>query len=158
MSLLNRVSPVESLQEIESAQSDRYWEAMALAVSDGGHSYGACYLLGYVIELAIKSAYYRFVGASPVADVGRHLQASGLKGRERHDLEAWYEILFSSRIQRGNPMDPVVAGAFKQRIQVAARHWREILRYRRAIPAESECNELLGIADWLIRNHRSLWS
>ena len=57
MALLDRIAPYDSIREMEIAGVDRYWDGLTCALD--GRYFGACYLLGYAIEMTLKVACFR---------------------------------------------------------------------------------------------------
>jgi len=161
MGLLNRIEPHDSVREMEAAGIDRYWDGLACALE--GRYFGACYLLGYAIEMTLKVAYFKFSRVSESDDLRHELRRALDMARTRgitnlHDLKFWAEALVRTRDDQCRPMDPVVAGALIGYVSDAAQHWKEVLRYRRSIPAMDECHDLLHVADWILGRHPQLWS
>ena len=54
--------PFETWLSMEQAAEQRYWDGSALAASDAGHETGAVYLLGYTVEMLLKTACFRTAG------------------------------------------------------------------------------------------------
>lgn len=162
MGLIARSASYDSVQEMDAARLDRYWDALACAHDD--RDFGACYLFGYVIEMSLKLAYFRFIDVPPADDLGELLRRAGRGSRfskkpgRLHNVESWAEELLEIRQRRGRPFDPALAGAVTSRAAQVAGNWSEVMRYRRSIPAGDEACQLLEQADWFIGNHQALWS
>ena len=71
----------ETIQDMESAAEDRYWEGWELAVQ--GHHVGAIYVLGYVAEMLLKINAFRVDGALPGDPVGPRLGPAKTFGQAR---------------------------------------------------------------------------
>ncbi len=161
MGLLDRINASDTLSEFDDAARDRYWDALTCAVD--GRYFAACYLWGYTIEMVLKTAYFRVIGVDDSEDLRPELQNARAMARARgvrnlHDLLFWSESLIATRRQRGVPMSPALAVALSARVSQAAEHWREVMRYRRAILASDESHEMLRVAEWVLSNDTQLWS
>jgi len=161
MSLLVRMASNDSIHEMEAAGHDRYWDA--LACSCDNREFGACYLIGYTVEMALKTAYFSFLGVPPADDLGPRLnmvrRSPMFQGRRRnlHHLLAWAELLVETRTQRGRPLNPLVASALLIRVGEFVWNWSEVMRYRASVGAEDEAIRLFRGADWILANHLQLW-
>jgi hypothetical protein len=155
------MAQVDSIQQMEAARADRYWDALACGCD--GRTFGACYLLGYAVEMALKTAYFRFLGVPTRADLRPHLLSQAVsvyfRGRQRrlHDLVAWAELLILTRIQRGRPLDSMVASGLLTHVGEVALNWSEVMRYRRAIDAESEAVIVFRGEEWVHAHYDQLW-
>lgn len=166
MALLTRMTTRDTWSEMESAALHRYFDGLQLATSERDRFTGALYVLGYAAEMLVKTAYYRFRGVGPSADVTRELNgmrdravALGLLWRgNKHNLESLAALLVLERMAQGSAMDPVFAAQFQARISGVAAHWSEVLRYKGVVTLESELAEVFGSVDWLLANHAHLWS
>jgi hypothetical protein len=73
MSFVARVQSIEAWDTwrgMESAADERFWDGVSLAKGDQPRRAGAIYLLGYVAEMVLKVAYFRFTGIPPSSDLG----------------------------------------------------------------------------------------
>jgi hypothetical protein len=160
VALLDRIANRDSIQEMDAARSDRYWDALACAGDD--RDFGACYLFGYVIEMLLKVAYFRFIAIPPSDDLRPFLVSVGRSPRfarrgRLHNIESWAEELLEVRQRRWRPLDPSLAGALLMNTAEVAANWSEVLRYRRSIPAGDEATQLLRLADWFVDHRDALW-
>jgi hypothetical protein len=160
MGLLARGAAYDSVPEMDAACNDRYWDALTCALD--GRDFAACYLLGYAIEMLLKTACFRFLGVPVTANLQPHLiavrQQPRFRGVSLHDIQAWVDYLLDVRNRRGQPLDAALAGALVIRVATVAQHWSEVMRYRRAIPAADEANELHRQFEWLVNRYIQLWS
>lgn len=160
MGLVLRSSSYDSVQEMDAARNDRYWDGLSCAVD--GREFGGCYLLGYAIEMALKLAYFRFRGVAPTDNLAKELSTARQLARKRnanlHNLGFWVDTLIAERCDTGDPLDPALAGALQMLVSNATRQWSEILRYRRSIPARAECEELCEAYNWIMDHYHRLWS
>ena len=151
---------------MEAAARHRYLDGLLLATSDRERLTGAMYLLGYVAEILVKTAYYRLRGVRPFDDVADELH--GMRNRARtlgfpwqgnwHNLESLAGLLVVERAATGSPMEPLFAAEFQARAASVGGHWSEILRYKEAATFESELDEVFESVEWLVANHAQLWS
>ena len=95
----------KTLAEFEQAWTQRYVEGMRLLEEEATHT-GGIYLLGYVAEMILKVAYFRFVGAASDDPIKALLTTTSFKtaiknvGVETefyHSPRFWTELLVSTR-------------------------------------------------------------
>lgn len=168
MSLISRISGFDTWAELERAAEERYWDGMALATDPEGRHCGAVYLWGYVAEMLLKVAYYRFRNkVKPTDDVQAELvgiparaKLLGLRwpARNLHRLNSLALLLIEERKIESNPMDPYVAAQLQGHVNLLMGHWTEILRYKDEKATPFESSEVLNSIDWLWSNWSSLWS
>ncbi len=164
MSFLTRLSvaePYETWSGMEQAATQRFWDALALATAEAGHEAGAVYLLGYVAEMLIKTAYFRFVGVPAGRDIAPALRIvrshSLWTGRNLHDLRSWIDFLIDIRRLQGLPLSPPTAGMVRIQVLKIEVHWRESLRYTSQAATLAELDETFTGVEWLRDNHALLW-
>lgn len=167
MSLLGRVSRIDSIGELEHAARLRYYDGLSLALSESHNSTGAVYLLGYVAEMLLKTAYYRVRGMGPTDDTwpllrGMNDQAALVRfdwqsGRTRHNLEDLAGLLVEVRRNCGPEIDPYFASTLQGHAKVVALHWNERLRYKSVLALEDEVVDVIESIDWLVANYEALW-
>jgi hypothetical protein len=63
----------------------------------------------------------------------------------------------TTRVQQGQSLPAGFAGELIARVAEAKANWREVMRYRRSIPAAAEADLLNGIAEWFMENHLAMW-
>lgn len=164
----------ETIQDIDTAADERYWEAYELAVQ--GRHFGAIYLFGYVAEMLLKSAGFRFDGALPGDYVATRLAPAKAYGRVRfplvdpesyHSLQFWVAFLEEKRADAGRPLPAALSTELRTRTGRVYDRWWVSMRYRAShlpplsISPISLNNELLQLIEdisWLKHNHLSLWS
>lgn len=169
MDLLTRIAPHDSIDEMEAAREDRYSDSLTCALD--GREFAACYLMGYVIEMLLKSAFYRFDGVPLVADLRGGLRSARKHPRFKpvtgspsilahglHNIRAWGDHLIDTRQRTGRALDVRVASRLVYELCWVQNNWSETLRYRRSIPASDEVHRFLKIADWLRSEYVTLWS
>jgi len=61
----------ETVQDLDLAAEERYWEGLELMAD--GHTGAGIYLMGYAAEMKLKVAYSRLQGASPGADARSYI-------------------------------------------------------------------------------------
>lgn len=162
MAFWSRLTTVETWPEIESAAEQRFWDGLALVTSGGRGETGAVYLFGYVVEMLLKTAYFRVRGVARHADTSterRHARrlAAGYGRRNDHDLNYWVFVLERMRDVSGRPLDPAVSGAIRFRVGIVADHWNESLRYRDAQPTEDEIHDVLRNVEWIREHYKDMW-
>ncbi len=162
MGLLNQTSSIDSIQEMEQAREDRFRDGLACAQS--ARFFAACYLLGYVIEMAMKLAYFRVRSVAITQNLVGELKAARQMARKRgvrnlHDIAFWADTLISERRNMGRPLETELAIELASRARQVSRDWAEVLRYRRSVPAEDAYVRLRTQVEWFLTvKQRELWS
>lgn len=173
------VSLRETIQDLNEAAEDRYWEAYELAVQ--GQPYGAMYLFGYVAEMFLKSAGFLFDGASLNDQVGPRLGPAKVFGSSHfshvhcesyHSILFWAEFLIEKRARaasgRAGPAPFPVPLASELRIRAMRIHqrWMVEMRYRSprvpplrgsSISIGDELLQLMEDVSWMRDNHSKFW-
>ncbi len=158
-------SELETLQEMEFAAEDKYWEGIELLSS--GRGGGGVYLLGYVAEMLLKIAYFRFIGARPADRVGAYLGPARNAGRllipgidreQYHSLRFWASLLFQRRRQEHRPLPDDVAAPFRQRTRRLYQAWWVEMRYRRDRCEAWDSHNVYEDVTWLRNHYAALWS
>lgn len=146
---------------MELAAEQRYWDGLTLALAGAGNTTGALYLLGYVPEMLLKTAYFRVMSISPADNIGPYLKAvyrdTRWRGGNLHNLKSWLYLLNDVRFLQGNPWNPVLAATVERHILTIDAHWRESLRYTPLAANDAELEETLASVDWLLVNYDVLW-
>jgi hypothetical protein len=162
MSFLARLAllePEETCPRLQAAAMERFWDGFDLATSKDERRLAAVYLLGYVVEVFLKVAFFR-VRAWP-ADQPIDLDAvrthAAWAGGNLHNLTGLADVLIAERGILNRPLDPVFAGELRRRVLVVASHWRENLRYRATPALGEELAEVCQSVDWLVANAEELW-
>jgi hypothetical protein len=148
---------------MESAAERRLWDAFVLAASHEGAETSAVYLLGYVAEIVLKTAFYRERGLSRFVDtaaarrLARSYRAAYRRSPNDHDLQYWLFVLERIKSAHGRRLSPAFLGAVALRIGLLADNWNESLRYRDARPTPAELNQVLDSVEWIWKNRKRLW-
>jgi hypothetical protein len=166
MGLVSRISGIDTWSELERAADERYWDGIVLAVDREGRHSGAVYCWGYVVEMKLKTAYYRVRGVPSSTDLQTELR--GIPDRARalglawvgslHNLVSLVSLLIIERRIRGQPLNSGLAQELRRHIAIVGDHWTETLRYKdtRATPEES--SEVMNSVDWLLAHAHELWN
>ena len=151
----------DSIHEMEAAREDRYWDALACSCEN--RDFGACYLIGYAVEMGLKTAYFNFLGVPPANDLRQSLTSVArsplFSGRRRnlHHLLAWAEALIETRVLHGRVLDPLLASTLLIRVGEFVWNWSEVMRYRASVDAQDEAVRLFRGADWIFAHYPRLW-
>jgi len=160
-SRLALAEPFETWPLMELAAEQRYWDGLNLAMGEKGCETGALYLLGYVAEMLLKTAYFRINSISPSDNIAPHLrtanQHSRWRGGNLHNLRSWFYLLDDVRTYRGNPWSPVLVATVERHVLTVDAHWRESLRYTSVAANDAELEETFASVDWLLANYNVLW-
>lgn len=158
----------QTVQDCELAAEDRYYEGLELIAA--GRFSGGIYLLGYVAEMILKHAYFRFREKRPADLVKPLLGPAKNQARNSslallrnvshelyHSLAFWARLLVAVRQQKGFPLAPDLRNTLLQRSRRMYRNWSVDLRYKRDHPTEREVQTFLDDVSWLRANHVALW-
>jgi hypothetical protein len=164
----------DTIRKLEAAATRRYAEASRLSADE---PLGALYLFGYVVEIRLKTAYYRLMGLAPddllddrpAGAIGspralaegqvRTLLGLGPGAPVGHNLNGWVQLIVSART--GHALGPLGADFEKElvdRVGEAAKCWAEFLRYRANRPYNRESEAVTAAARFLKLKYRTLWS
>jgi len=162
MSLLTRlavIEPQETWPRLRSAATERFWDGFDLATSGEDRRLGAIYLLGYVVEMLLKVAFFRVREwpTNQAVDLGAVKAHTAWVGGNLHNVTGLADLLIAERGILNRPFDPVFAGELRRRVLIVASHWRENLRYRSAVAETDELAEVYQSVDWLVTNADELW-
>jgi hypothetical protein len=172
---LVRRSGRDSLGKLEAAAIRRMREAEALLAA--GQRLGAVYLYGYVIEISLKTSYYRLIGLVSATLVDKQLHRFpaentikamvGLPAHPQgptiagHNVIGWARLIDEYRsalLPWRVPLDANLATEMHSRMQDAFNCWAEFLRYRANLPYNREVQTMRETARWTRRHYRELWS
>jgi hypothetical protein len=164
----------ETLQDMESAADDRFWEGLELATQ--GRLLGALYVWGYVAEMLLKVGAFRVDGASPGEMVGPRLGPAKVYGKARfshigyesgHSVEFWAAFLREKRVDAGRPFSAVAWSDLALRASNIHARWLVSLRYRSltlpplatsAIDFQAETLQMSEDIGWILNNRVALRS
>jgi len=154
----------ETLSDVLVAADDRYREAEELLV--GQHFDGCVYLLGYSVEMWLKSACLRLRNVPPFAAVKPVLGPlkSWMKGTaphvpftNYHDLAFLGQCVVHLRLAQGRPLAAALHAELQRRIIVGFHdEWIVDMRYRRAALTAAEAWAALDNAWWMKSNWTQL--
>lgn len=154
----------ETWSGMELAAERRLSDAFILAVSSERSETAAVYLWGYVVEIVLKTAYFREMGRSRFVDISetRRLAATTYRGAygrrgNDHDLLYWLFVLERVKFSHGHPIRPEYLGSLRLHIGIVADNWSESLRYHHAQPTPQELNEVYESVEWIWKNRNRLW-
>ena len=172
---LVRRSGCDSLGKLEASVLLRMREAEALYL--GGQRLGAVYLYGYVIEISLKTAYYRVIGLVSATVIHKQLHRLpaenaikaliGLPSHPQgaaspgHNVIGWARLLEQERATPAPgrvPLDANLATELHNRMQDVFNCWAEFLRYRANLPYNEEVQTMRDSARWIRRHYANLWS
>jgi hypothetical protein len=167
---------------LHAAAQERFYDGVLLATGPEERRLGAIYLFGYVMELLLKTAFYRGCDFErtrvvvPRRDLENHPAWSdarrplsdaqmGRQPRNLHDLEQLARaVIVLRRRPPSRPYDPVFAGEVIRTVGDVSRHWRESLRYKHAkrdgktLVSMAQLQEVRAGVSWLLINQERLWS
>lgn len=157
MDLRARVLKHESLGELERAGQARFEESFLLAVR--GRRHAAAYLLGYYVEIALKTTFFRCFGFSVSESIRRKdLKAAsqlvheqlGIKDdhEQYHNPVFWANAIVRLREMEGLKTAGELSRELLWRAQRIASNWVVAMRYT---------DNLVRIEDWNAISEDALW-
>lgn len=149
----------DCIATVRNAADLRFHEGLALRRQRQWTS--AIYLMGYAIEMCVKSAVFQLDGftarqAITLQDMRRLVRFGcaqyGLSApRNLHDFAFWTLLLVQHRLGLARPFrNPTTAQEVVRRSQETYRRWREILRYRTNVPYRHEVARVADNARWFL--------
>lgn len=159
LDLLQLVPTQDTVGEMETAREDRYWDALATAMES--REFAVCYLLGYVVEMAPKTAFFRISGEPSNAPLGPLLKkwqpptSSGKK--DLHNLRDWADALIDTRKRLGRPLEPALATKLISSAAWASKNWAPNMRYKASVPAQPVVERFVGTVDWFRAKYVDFW-
>lgn len=125
------------------------------------------YLFGYVFEILVKTAYYRFVGLRSTDSVAHELRGLPSKAKSlglewqgnRHNVESVAQLLIRQRRSQDRPLHEAVGPSLVGHAAKLSRfEWSEKLRYKNVVASDSELLSVRNSVDWVRANYAALWS
>jgi hypothetical protein len=154
----------ELLQDVELAAAERLGDARRLLLH--GNSTGAAYLAGYVAEMHLKQAVFRFDGARPNDRVVARLNPArrwaqraipAYRFSSFHDVLFWALVLRQKRRDRGRPLpEPLEQNLIRLATRLS-RTWSVNLRYREREVTPEAARIVCEDVAWFARNRFHLW-
>jgi hypothetical protein len=154
----------ELLQDFELASAERYQDARELLVK--GNATGATYLSGYVAEMLLKNAVFRFDGARPADRVFPRLapakkwaqkELPSLKFTTYHNVLFWAHVLRKKRMIKGRPLAEPIAQNLLRIAWRVERAWDVQLRYFGREVSMQAALRVFDDVTWIKKNHSHLW-
>lgn len=165
MRLSQRIKNGEELvQDFELAAEERFVDAQELLAR--GQSTGAAYLVGYVAEMLLKNAVFRFDGARPSDRVSQRLWPAkkwaqkalpALPFTNFHSVWFWAHVLREKRRRRGLPLPEAVAQNLIRLAFRLERTWAVELRYFGLEVDADHATRVMADVAWIRRNKEQLW-
>lgn len=157
-------TPKDSIQHFENARQDRFREGLCLWLHQAETSRsGACYLLGFSVEIGMKAAYFRVLGRGLADDIDKSdllavktRHPTLIKDESFHSLMFWAYALDDLRVQQGRPFVPGLSLELGRRSQAAYNRWRVGLRYRTDTTSPADLETLVETASWFDRIYTTL--
>jgi hypothetical protein len=152
----------DRLRAFEHAADRRFEEAEILRAN--GRYLMAIYLYGYVIEIYLKAACFRFYGCSVSQeiteeyrrDVAAKARIYGIDVPGPHDLLNWARLLVESIQTRSRRTNPILLRGVSTQALIAHQHWRPEMRYRATTASEKECEAVRFASDWFAINYTKI--
>ena len=158
MSLRERLPKHDTVGEFELARADRLEDALVLAA--GGRRMGAIYVLGYFVEITLKSAFFQYFGFSE-DDAIRPIDLRAAAQIAKTDLQVetdpvsyhspvfWGRACIAIREKLGVPWPRSLRLELENRIQRLNSNWSVSMRYSRDVSSSDDWVPLLDDALWL---------
>ena len=158
---------VTTLQDADLATEDRLREGQFLVAN--GFPAAGVYLMGYVAETLLKTAYVRI--AHPRARPGYNLGASLREARvvgdvllpyidadSFHSIRYWAMLVEAVRRGQGREMPDALRLPFEAHTEYLHRYWKVDMRYLPADVLPSEAVQYEQSVLWVRVHHTDLWS
>ncbi len=146
--------PFETWPNLKAAAETRYWDAMALAVSESDRAAGAIYLFGYAAEMLLKAAYCQYNQRSPTDDMYTFLRGDRLTV---HPVLIIATALIDARRISGNPMNAGVATDLVFHATLIDADRDVTMRYYDFPATKDELNDVLTSVEWMRENYTRMW-
>ncbi len=158
-------SQPETLGMFELAWEQRYLEGERLLLTEDTRA-GGIYLLGYVAEMVMKAAYFRFTGAESedrvlwliegkeFKDVARQV---GSPSEHNHSIEFWLEALLNERKRKNRTLPRHLQMTLQTYVQTIHNGWSVEMRYLALQFSGTEWREYQTAIQWLKNRHQTLW-
>lgn len=157
----------DSIQEFEQARQDRLWDGLTLW-SDGhpNSPSGAVYLLGYSVEMALKCAYFRFLGLR-ISDPITKAELSTARAKAKllgvvvdaesfHSVLFWCDLLRAERLAANKPLPLHVDQRLVSEAKIVYDRWWVEMRYKAGRTTSAVLENLIAAAEWFDRNYQQL--
>lgn len=168
MPLVNRLAGRETVSDMLLASNARYEEGLALL--DAGYQDGGIYLLGYVAEMILKTAFCQIDTTAPLyvtvesrfGIAERHWPRVSSLPRPsgyKHSLIFWEAVLPAERTARGKPaLGIMVSETLSRCVRDVVENWGVKMRYQQSNATVQEADSVRSAVAWMHDNQRSLWS
>lgn len=158
---------VVSLQDADLAAEERLEEGRFLVVN--GYFAAGVYLLGYVAETLLKTAYVRVAHprARPGYNLGAALREAHIVGGVLlpytdpdgfHSIRFWAMLLEGVRRGQEREMAAVLRLPFEAHTEYLHRYWKVDMRYLPGDVRPAEAVQYESSVLWLRTNHVAFWS
>lgn len=153
----------DSVGKWQAAARQRRAEADVLL---GTQVTGAVYLLGYVVECYVKTAFFRVARFSTHDPILREDRARfeilanqlGFMPRsEPHHIPGWAQLLIHVRLEQHRPLSHRRVTELQTIVNRAYDAWRPTMRYRMLGLKREDADPLIQAADWCQRSYTSLY-
>jgi hypothetical protein len=157
------LSEPETVQDLVLACDERFWEGIELLTA--GRRGGGIYLLGYRVEMILKSACFFVDGAKPYELVGPRLgpirswanrELPGIQNESYHSLWFWVCVLRRKRSMAGRSIPKRLDDALAQRVRRVHGNWVVGMRYLPDRSLQREADSVFGDVNW-IRDRQYDW-
>lgn len=153
------IEPDDTVAVFERAAEVRYYDGQELLGSPGRLA-GAVYLLGYCVELVLKTSYCKLVGigpSDPVWSVINSIAGIAPSSVRHHRIGDLHRLVVAERINRGLSVGPVFEGELQRLALLASSHWKEELRYRSVQATQVEAEEVDEASTWFMTYRDDIW-
>jgi hypothetical protein len=157
------LSAPETVQDLALAADEKYWEGIELLVA--GRRGAGIYLLGYTVEMLLKSACFlidRARPGDPVAPLLHRIQRWArtrlprIRHESYHSLWFWVHVLRKKRAMAGRPLPPRFDSPLLQRVRRVYGIWVVDMRYKPDQALQREAQSVYDDVTW-IRDRRLQW-
>lgn len=154
----------ETVQDLDLAADEKYWEGLELMVA--GRTGAGIYLMGYAAEMKLKVAYSRLQGAGPGADAWPYIAPArsrgarlipGIRDETFHSVRFWGLLVRAERVCQGHPLDTAMDSALRRAVNRVHLTWWVMMRYRPDQSSTTDAEQLSADVSWIMSNYTKLW-
>lgn len=154
----------ETLQGFELAAEERYMDALELV--SRGNATGGVYVAGYVAEMLLKNAVFRFDGARPSDEIAPRLGPVRKWAKmflplidhdSYHSIWFWALVLRKKRRNAGKLLPEDMDGELVRRARRIHQGWSVALRYHGFVVGMDDARRIIADVSWLRSRSSILW-
>ena len=162
MAIRDRLPLHNTIAAFELARMERFRDAFTLGAH--GRRFGAIYLLGYFVEMTLKSAFFTLLGfrteepitakdLATAANLAEEDLRVDTQKEQYHSFVFWARAIVSLCDHFGDPIPSDTLQELGWRSQRMTSNWKVSMRYSQEIATEEEWTRFQDDANWLEGNY-----